>query len=35
MAGPAIVTDSAADLPPQVARDRDIAVVPLLTNFGP
>jgi DegV family protein with EDD domain len=35
MAGPAIVTDSAADLPPQVALERDISVVPLLTNFGP
>jgi DegV family protein with EDD domain len=34
MAGPAIVTDSAADLPPQLARERDIAVVPLITNFG-
>jgi DegV family protein with EDD domain len=34
MAGPAIVTDSAADLPRQVALDRDISVVPLITNFG-
>ena len=34
MAGPAIVTDSAADLPRQVALERDISVVPLITNFG-
>jgi len=34
LAGPAIVTDSAADLPPDVALERGIAVVPLLTNFG-
>lgn len=29
-----IVTDSVADLPPEVARDLDIAVVPLTVNFG-
>jgi DegV family protein with EDD domain len=34
LSGPAIVTDSAADLPPEVALARGIAVVPLLTTFG-
>ncbi len=34
MAGPAIVTDSAADLPPEVALAHGISVVPLITNFG-
>jgi DegV family protein with EDD domain len=32
--GPAIVTDSAADLPPDVAQRHGIFVVPLLTTFG-
>ena len=35
MAGPAIVTDSAADLPPEVALANGITVIPLVTNFGP
>ena len=34
MGGPAIVTDSAADLPPDVAARHGIFVVPLLTTFG-
>jgi DegV family protein with EDD domain len=34
VAGPAIVTDSAADLPPDVAERHGIFVVPLLTTFG-
>lgn len=34
MAGVAIVTDSAADLPPDVAAKHGISVVPLVTNFG-
>jgi DegV family protein with EDD domain len=34
VAGPAIVTDSAADLPPDVAARHGIFVVPLLTTFG-
>lgn len=34
MSGVAIVTDSAADLPPQVAAEHGISVVPLITNFG-
>jgi DegV family protein with EDD domain len=29
-----IVTDSTADLPPDVARDLDIAVIPLTVHFG-
>ena len=29
-----IVTDSCADLPPEVARDNDITVVPLYVNIG-
>ena len=33
MAGVAIVTDSTADLPPQLASARSIAVVPLTLNF--
>jgi len=35
MPGPAIVTDSAADIPPEVALEHGISVVPLITNFGP
>lgn len=31
----AIVTDSAADLPVELAAARDITVVPLIVNFGP
>ena len=31
----AIVTDSASDLPPDVARAASIAVVPLVVSFGP
>lgn len=34
MVGTAVVTDSAADLPPEVAESRGISVVPLVTNFG-
>jgi DegV family protein with EDD domain len=34
MGGPAIVTDSASDIPPEVAARHGIAVVPLITNFG-
>jgi DegV family protein with EDD domain len=34
VAGAAIVTDSAADLPPDVAERHGIFVVPLLTTFG-
>lgn len=34
MPGVAIVTDSAADIPADVARRHDVTVVPLVTNFG-
>ena len=34
MSSVAIVTDSASDLPPQVAAARGIRVVPLIVNFG-
>ncbi len=35
MANVAIVTDSVADLPPQVAEEFGITVVPLVVRFGP
>lgn len=34
MSNVAIVTDSVADLPPQVAQELDITVVPLVVRFG-